>query len=306
MNKILLTGGSGFIGSHLLERAGGLFGFRCLVRPGSSEKVKTNGSVEIIEGDLLSESSVKKAMEGVDAIVHLAALIRRSEPDEIYRVNVEGTRLLISEASKQGVSRFIFVSTENALREDLHDAYAESKRQAESLVRTFKNFLILRPCFVYGRGDDHGLGRLIELAKKSPVIPLFGGLTSEIQPLYIDDMTEYLVRALENPPPRGEYLLAGPDKISLNDFLKEACLIQEKKRLLWTVPYPLFKFSAIVCDKLPRSIGWGTSQLNNIYKSRTYSIENTVRDFGVVPRSVGEGLSQWFDADKSLKKAVSK
>src|SRR3989338_7149438 len=129
-------------------------------------------------------------------------------------------------------------------------------------------------------------------------MPLFGGLTSKIQPLYIDDMTEYLVRALEDPL-RGEYLLAGPDKISLNDFLKQACLIRGKKRLLWTVPYPLFKFAAFVCDKLPRSIGWGTNQLNNIYKSRTYSIENTVRDFGVVPRRVGEGLSQWLGTDKS-------
>lgn len=301
---ILLTGASGFIGSHLLKQASGKFRFRCLVRPRSAGKIKTGDSVEIIEGDILSETSVKKAMAGVDTVVHLAALIRLSKPDEIYRVNVEGTRLLLSEASKQGVSRFIFVSTENALREDLHDAYAQSKRQAEVLVREFKNFLILRPCFVYGRGDDHGLGRLIELTEKSPLIPLFGGLTSKIQPLYVNDMAEYLIKAIEKPL-QSEYLLAGPDKISLNEFLREVCRIREKKRLMCPVPYPIFKLAALICDKLPPSIGWGTNQLNNIYKSRTYSIENTVRDFGTAPRNVEKGLADWFETDKGLKETIA-
>ena len=302
---ILLTGGSGFIGSHLLKQASGRFRFRCLVRPGSSGKIKTTAGVEIVEGDLLSEASVKKAMEGVDTVVHLAALIRLSKPDEIYRVNVEGTRLLLSEASKQGVSRFIFVSTENALREDLHDAYAESKRQAEALVRTFKNFLILRPCFVYGRGDDHGLGRLIELTERSPWVPLFGGLTSKIQPLYVDDMAEYLIRAIEKPL-QGEYLLAGLEKISLNEFLKEVCRVRGKKNFLHEVPYSFSKFAAVVCDKLPPSVGWGTNQLNNIYKSRVYSIENTVRDFGLIPRSIEKGLADWFKTNEGLKETVAK
>ncbi len=301
---ILLTGGGGFIGSHLLKQASGRFRFRCLVRPGSSGKIKTDGGVEIMEGNLLSEASVRKAMAGVDTVVHLAALIRLSKPDEIYRVNVEGTRLLLREASKQGVSRVIFVSTENALREDLHDAYAESKRQAEALVREFKNFLILRPCFVYGQGDDHGLGRLIELTEKSPWVPLFGGLTSKIQPLYVDDMAEYLIRAVEKPL-QGEYLLAGPEKISLNDFLKEVCRIRGKKNFVYEMPYPFFKLAAALCDKLPPSVGWGTDQLNNIYKSRTYSIENTVRDFGFVPRSVEKGLADWFKTDKGLKETVA-
>ena len=298
---ILLTGASGFIGSHLLERvsSGSRFQFQCLVRPGSVGKIKTNSSIKIIEGDLSSEHFAKKALSGVDTVLHLGGLIRKSKPEEIYRVNVEGTRSLVSEASKQGVSRFIFVSTENALREDLNDAYASSKREAESIVQTFKNFLILRPCFVYGRGDDHGLGRLVALSEKSPVLPLFGGLTSKIQPLYIADMVEYLIRALERPI-QGSYTLAGPDRISLNDFLKKACHIRKQKRLFLTLPRAFFKLTASLCDHLPSSVGWGKNQFDNIYGSRTYSIDKMVEDFGHAPRSIETGLADWLLAGKGL------
>ena len=300
---ILLTGASGFIGTHLLRQSGERFDFRCLVRPSSLRKIRPRPHLEVIEGDLLSEDSVKKAMRGVATVLHMGALVRTSSSEEIYRVNLEGTRRLVSEALRQKVSRFIFISTENALREDLNDAYAGSKREAEAVVKTFKNHLILRPCFVYGQGDDHGLGRLIELTEKSPLVPLFGGLQCQIQPIYIADMVEYLIRALEKPL-QGEYIIAGSETLSLNAFLKEVCRVRRKKNLQLMFPRLFFRLAAAICDQLPASVGWGSNQFNNIYNSRTYSIEKTIRDFEYSPRSVREGLTQWFSADKGLKKPV--
>ena len=300
---ILLTGATGFIGTHLLRQCGDRFDFRCLARPSWAGKIKPGPHLEIIPGDLLSEDSIKTAMRGVDTVLHMGALVRTSTPEEIYRVNLEGTRRLVSEALRQKVSRFIFISTENALREDLRDAYAVSKREAEAVVKTFKNHLILRPCFVYGQGDDHGLGRLIGIVQKSPVVPLFGGLECEIQPIYIADMVEYLIRALEKPL-QGEYIIAGPETLPLNDFLKEVCRVRGEKRFQLMFPRFFFRMAAAVCDRLPASVGWGTNQFNNIYNSRTYSMEKTVKDFEYSPRSVREGLTEWFTASESLKKAV--
>lgn len=236
-------------------------------------------------------------MQGVDTVLHLAALIRKEKPAAIYRINRDGTRLLVSKAKKQGVKRFIFVSTENALREDLKDAYADSKREAETAVRTFENALILRPCFVYGPGDTHGLGRLVELVEKSPIVPLFGGLKSQIQPIYIGDMAEYLLRAMLRPNLQGAYILAGPEKINLNDFVKKVCLVKNKKRIFVPVPYPLLKLSAAMADALPPWLGWGTNQLRNLYESRTYLIEKTAKDFGHYPHGIEEGLRLWFKPD---------
>ena len=143
--------------------------------------------------DLSSPEDLGRAMEGVECVVHLAALLRKKSPEEIRRVNVDATQKLVDACQKQGVKRFVFVSTENTLREDIRDAYAETKREAENIVKTFKNSTIFQPCFVYGAGDTHGLGRLVSMARKSPVVPLFGGLQNRIQPVYVEDMVAYLL-----------------------------------------------------------------------------------------------------------------
>lgn len=290
---ILLTGASGFIGSHFLDRAPAGLRIRCLVRAASASKIKKTPSIEILEGDLLSPDTVEKAVQNVEIIIHLGALLRKSRPEDVYKVNVEGTRLLLEKAQKANVRRFVFVSTENAMREDLSDAYASSKRTAEDLVSGFKNSLILRPCFVYGPGDTHGLGRLVELANNSAVVPLFGGLKSQIQPIFIEDMVQYLTLSLQNDL-RGAYVLAGPEKMNLNDFVRKVCELKKIKRFFLPVPHPLLKLLAVACDSLAPSSGWGMNPLNNIYKSRTYPIDKTVQDFKYSPRGITEGLNQWF------------
>ena len=121
-----------------------------------------------------------------------------------------------------------------------------------------------------------------------PVVPLFGGLRTEIQPIHIDDLVEYLIRALQTNI-QGEYLIGGADKINLNQFLKQAACLKKKRRLFLPVPYWLLSLSANACGHAPNA-GWGPAQLRNIYHSRTYSIEKTVKDFAYSPRPLEEGL----------------
>jgi len=262
------------------------------VRPGSISKIPKNDSTEILEGDIRSEDDVRRAMKGVSAVIHLAALLRKCSAHDIYRTNVSATELLVREARKNNVKKFVYVSTENALREDLNDAYAATKRQAEAAVTGFPGSVILRPCFVYGKGDNHGLGRLVSLVKKYPILPLFGGLKSRVQPLWVEDMAEYLVRALGSDL-GGTYLLAGPDEIDLNGFLRKVSTLLGKKRLFLPIPYPFLLFGAVLGDLIP-SIGWGRPQLRNIYFSRTYSIKDTIDAFRWKPIGLEEGLKKWL------------
>ena len=115
-----------------------------------------------------------------------------------------------------------------------------------------------------------------------PLFPLFGGLQSEMQPIYVDDMTEYLIRALRSDI-QGEYLISGRDKINLNEFLKKSLAFKKKRRVFLKVP------------SFITHIALGTARFNNIYHSRTYSIEKTITDFQYTPRPLEAGLRAWLE-----------
>jgi UDP-glucose 4-epimerase len=163
---ILVTGGTGLVGSRLLKRlvAAGI-DCRALVRAGK----EVPAGVTAIEGDILDPESLPAAVEGMSAIVHLAAVFRTTDEDAIWRVNLEGTRNLIAAVKDHApATRFIMASTSNVYNPDsAHPgreddpvkptlAYPASKVDAENeLQKSGLNWSVLRLPFVYGDGDGH-------------------------------------------------------------------------------------------------------------------------------------------------------
>ena len=163
---ILVTGGTGLVGSRLLRRfvdAG--VDCRALVRPGK----ELPAGATPVEGDLLDVASLKLAVEGVSAIVHLAAVFRTQNDDDIWRANLNGTKHLLAAAKTYAPHvRFVMASTglvydadasHPGLEEDATNpklAYPASKIAAEKELRdSGLNWSILRLPFVYGDGDGH-------------------------------------------------------------------------------------------------------------------------------------------------------
>lgn len=162
----LVTGGTGLVGSRLLKRlvkAG--IDCRALVRAGGA----LPGGVARVEGDVLRPDSLAAAVDGVSAIIHLAALFRTADEDAIWRVNLEGTRNLIAAVKDRAPdARFLMASTSNVYPAGLSHpgrendvvtptlAYPASKIEAENELRASGlNWGILRLPFVYGDGDGH-------------------------------------------------------------------------------------------------------------------------------------------------------
>lgn len=178
---ILVTGGTGLVGSRLLKhfKEAGI-DCRALVRAGKELPV----GVVPVEGDILDPVSLAKAVEGVSAIVHLAAVFRTADTDLIWKSNLEGTRNLIAAAKAHAPeARFIMTSTSNIYdmdtprpgREDdvahPEQAYPASKLEAESELRkSGLNWSILRLAFVYGDKDGH-LESLPKLAAQAKFLP---------------------------------------------------------------------------------------------------------------------------------------
>jgi nucleoside-diphosphate-sugar epimerase len=178
---VLVTGGTGLVGPRLLRRLVGA-GVACrgLVRAG---KVLPDG-VERAEGDLTNGLALDRAVSGVAAVVHLAAVFRTQDERAIWSANLDGTKNLLAAVRRVSAnSRFVFASTGNVYAHDLgrpaceddptttENAYAASKVAAEAEVRgSGLTWTILRLPFVYGDGDGH-LDAMPSLIARMPAHP---------------------------------------------------------------------------------------------------------------------------------------
>ncbi|MGL5008751.1 MAG: NAD-dependent epimerase/dehydratase family protein [Paracoccaceae bacterium] len=182
---ILVTGGTGLVGSRLLRRlADAGIDCRALVRSGKG----LPAGVTPVEGDILDPATLGSAVKGISAIVHLAAVLRTPDPDEIWRANLDGTRNLIAAMQQHSPqARFIMASTGLVYNEDSPHpgreedavdpklAYPASKVAAEAILRdSGLTWSILRFGFVYGDKDGHieSLPGLVERFKLHPASKL--------------------------------------------------------------------------------------------------------------------------------------
>ncbi|MBI3073273.1 MAG: NAD-dependent epimerase/dehydratase family protein [Deltaproteobacteria bacterium] len=173
--KVLLTGGSGFLGSHIareLTAAG--HSARLLLREGSKRDGLVGLTYETALGDILDRASLDRAMDGVDAVIHTAGLVsfRRKAKADLFRVNVDGTRNVLAAAQARGI-RVVHTSSiaaigatesPSVLNEespwtigDYGIHYINSKRRGEEVVREFAeqgvNAVIVNPGTILGPGD---------------------------------------------------------------------------------------------------------------------------------------------------------
>ncbi|MGH7434659.1 MAG: NAD-dependent epimerase/dehydratase family protein [Polyangiaceae bacterium] len=218
--KVLVTGASGFLGGHVVERLAARGDrVRAMVRASSKkghlEKVP---NVELFEGPLEDPDRAAAAVDGVDAVVHVAGLVKARSTDEFFAVNVGGTSNLVAPARKRGASlkKFVFVSSLVACgpsadgspvpadQEIPNNAYGRSKLAAEKVVLGAAGDMpsvILRPGAIYGPRD----GEIFELFQtvNRGLLPLVGGGGAKGSWVYATDCADACIRAIEADVPSG-------------------------------------------------------------------------------------------------------
>ena len=230
---ILVTGASGFIGGHLVQR---LLqdGHRvvCAIRRGGAvpDTLLNRGATTVEIDDLADEVGWQDKLDGADAVVHLAARVhvmrdRAADPRSLYeRVNVQGTLRFAEAAVAAGVRRFVYVSTIKVNGEHTSgqpfraddvpapaDAYARSKHLAEqALLRlaasSATEFVVVRPPLVYGPGAKGNFGRLVRLVARCLPLP-FAGLHNRRSMVSVVNLVDFLVTCLNHPRAAGEVFL---------------------------------------------------------------------------------------------------
>ena len=211
---ILVTGADGFLGRHVVRRYGDdPTGppLRILVRKVQPDRRQ---DIEVVTGDLGDEASLRRAVEGIDTVVHLASKNIDHDGSGYAEVNVEGTRRLCQAAAAAGVSRLVYVSSVgvygHGTRRDADEStpvrpdspFSRSKAAAEAIVldqhdRGALTAVILRHRFVYGDGDRSLIPALARTAKKLPV--WISGGRARTSVVLADDFAEVIRRVVALP-----------------------------------------------------------------------------------------------------------
>ena len=297
--KVLVTGGSGVVGQSaitaLLARGHSV---RLLSRGASEDSKAWANGVEAWPGDLLSPASIDGSADGCEAVLHLAAIVEEHPPETTFeRVNVDGTRLVLAEATRAGVRRFIHVSSLGADRGT--SGYHRSKAAAESLVKMFGGeWLIIRPGAVYGPGDEH-LSLMLRMVRTLPVVPSIGNGQQPLQPVWHEDLAQVLAMAADQQGITGRVLeVAGTEVVTQKELVERMQTLTGRK--VPTVPVPEFLASLGIRALNLSGIGApiAQSQLEMLREENVIAEgapNALVTDFGVSPTSLDVGLRRFLD-----------
>jgi uncharacterized protein YbjT (DUF2867 family) len=252
--KVLITGGTGFVGPHVVRAvAGAGHDLKLLVRDSTRSRDLPG---QPVVGEMTNTVSLQHAVEGVDAVVHLVA-IRQGRDEEFKRVMEQGTRDLVSAAKEAGVRQFVLMSAlgTGADTKDLVPYYHGKWEMEEAVKGSGLEYAIFRPSFVFGR-EGGILPTFRKLAKLTPVTPIIGSGEQRIQPIWVDNVAAYFAAALDKPGATNKtFELGGPDIVSWNEFwerLRTAVGIRRRPSV--HVPIGLMRVNALVTERLPGNI----------------------------------------------------
>jgi len=281
---ILVTGGSGFVGGHVVhELRGRDLPVRGLVRdPRHGSKLAAWGS-ELVQGDMTDPDSLRRAADGVETVVHLVA-IRQGRERDFQRIMVDGTRDLLAAASAAGVRRFVHMSALGT-SEQTKDLvpYYRAKWETEELVRAAGiPFVIFRPSFVFAR-DGGILPTFAKLARYSPVTPITGSGKQRIQPIWADDVAVYFGEAVARDDLKGNtFELGGPDAVTWNELWARLKRVLGQRRPSIHVPMAVMRVNALVTERLPGNIPLTRDLLKMLeHGDNVVSNDEAVRTFQV-------------------------
>lgn len=325
---VLITGGTGFIGTALITRLLG-DGNNVIILTRDKRKVDNSlmGKVEVLEVDICDSAALNRLdlrLQNVDAIFHLAASLDYSgDRKELFQVNVEGTINLLNLAVKSGIKKIVFASSIEAMgmvrKEDIPanetfeckpvSTYGESKLEAEKQVRKFAevsslNITILRLGNVYGPGSPAFIvpiaNAILSKGELLKFLSVYRGYY--LHPVYIDDAVGGIMKASQKLNTSGTYILAGEEFVTIGKLFELVARalgvtidVKNKRKKLKDILYlnlrkKIHKFRKRA-DLLTYFMAGKGRRIH-----RAYSIEKAKKEIGYLPRvNLKDGISKTLE-----------
>jgi uncharacterized protein YbjT (DUF2867 family) len=280
--KVLVTGGTGFIGPKVVHaiRARG-HEVRALVRTPERAAPLRSWGVELVDGDVTDAASLRAAVAGVDTVVHLVSILQ-GRPIDFERIMTQGTRDLVLAAKDAGVTRFVLMSSLGTSEETARDIpYFRSKLAMEEAVKASEiPYVIFRPSFVFG--DGGALTVFMSLAR-APVTPIIGKGRERFQPIWVDDVAAYFAEAVDRDDVLNRtFELGGPDVVDWNGFYAQLKRALGKRRPSVHIPFGVMGLQARLIQALPGPTPVTPDQVKMIAAGdNVVSDDSAVRTFGL-------------------------
>jgi uncharacterized protein YbjT (DUF2867 family) len=298
MQRVFVTGGTGFVGKRVV-RALLAHGFlvRCLVRPGSEEKLRGFESIDRVPGDVLRPENLVASAEGCGALVHLVGIIRERAARGVTfeRLHVQSTVNMLAVAKKAGIRRYLHMSALGT-RPGARSRYHQTKWQAEEAVReSGTDWTIFRPSIIFGRGDEF-ISVLAGVIRRLPIVPVLGDGRFRLQPVTVEHVAEGFARAVANRAAVHQtYEVAGPAAYAFVDLLDQigAALGSRRVRKLH-VPLGPVKLVTPALQRLP-FYPLTRDQLVMLEEDNVTDAARFYNDFGIAPEPFPVGLQRLLD-----------
>jgi nucleoside-diphosphate-sugar epimerase len=331
--KVLVTGGTGFVGSHLVRRllARGHQVTSLDKNPGLADSELEALGATLVTGSVTEASDVERVMAGQELVFHLASPFGDLlQPDEAYRaVEIDGTRNVLAAAERHGVHRVVHCSTQGVHGiitsppgdEDSpiapRDYYCYSKAEGEKVVREFlkrgMDVVIVRPTSVYGPGDTRGWLKLFRMASKGWFLMVGSGRTLN-HPVYVENLVDLFELAALAPAAKGRTYIAGDDQaVTLTELVRAVGRAVGTDVKIVRIPFYgaawyasaaiewVFRALRITPPVFRRRLSW-------FITNRQFRIDRAREELGYRPRAtLSEGLArsaQWYWERGYLARAV--
>src|SRR5579884_3340704 len=284
--RILLTGATGFVGSHILER---------LVTDGhqvhalAREPMKLDpppgpGRMQAFQGDVVTGKALQEATAGCDAAIHLVGIIMEVGGATFEKSHYVATQNVVNAATRAGIRRFVQMSALGA-RSDGVSGYQVTKWKAEEAVRASGlEWVILRPSIIFGPRDGF-VTQMLQVMRSAPLVrPVVGTGKYPFRPVYIADVVECFVQSLTNNEAVGQTIaLVGRDELTLDELL--ANLAQEAgiHKPALHIPFPVMYMNARILGKLLKRPPVTTDQLRMLQEGSTADPGPMKRIFHIEP-----------------------
>lgn len=284
---ILVTGATGFLGTHLVRR---LTAERravcCVVRSTANVTALRQHSPELVTGDINDPPSLRQAMDGVTAVVHLVAIIRERGSATFHRINYLGTQAVVEAAQEARVPRFIHVSALGA-RPDPSFPYLYSKWRAEEAVaNSGVPYVIFRPSVMFGEGDEF-INMLAQLLRVSPIFLIPGSGKTPFQPIWVEDVVSCLIAALKRDDLLGRTLeIGGPQHLTYEEIVDTITHAIGVKRLKIHVPILLMRLAVNIMESLLPHPPATAHQLSMLQLDNTTQLTTLELTFGFQPATL--------------------